>query len=466
MEGITSGWIESVMDCRVLQPGGPARRAETDTRKLSEGMCFFALKGERRDGHDFIREAIDRGAKGIIAEEEKIRTMEINAPEGVFVVGVRDPLEALSLMAREWRKLFQARTVAVTGSFGKSTTKEFLKSMLGASGETVASPSSYNNHIGVPLTLLAMDERTEYLVAEIGTSSPGEVRALAETVRPEVGVITGIGPVHLEGLGSPERVAEEKASLFQVLPAHGTAVLDGQGEWASFLKSKARCRTVAIGIDDEEMEISAALLEQGARHTTFSVSGRKITLPVPGVHNVRNFLLALAAASGLGVDQDIALKGIGNFKPLKGRLDFKSFPQGFTVIDDSYNSNPVSARAALDVLRSMPNGSRKIVVLGEMKELGEYAEKEHYSLGGAVAGLGLDLVVTVGKGLPEMIAKGAYAAGMDKSRIITIDSVGNAGVFLKGYLRQGDVILIKASRAVGLEGILRKLDEKEDSHAL
>ncbi len=464
MRRMSAEWVARAAGGRVLRPGPDALGAEVDTRRPLEGRLFAALSGARRDGHEFLGEAASKGAAGLLAAEEKVEGLSL--PEGPFVVAVEDPREALARLAAAWRGLFSLPAAAVTGSFGKSTTKEILAALLGGRerGITV-SPASFNNDIGVPLTLLSLREESPALVAEVGSNAPGEVAFLAELVRPAVGIVTGVGPVHLEGLGSEEGVAREKASLLESLPPGGTAVLDKESPWFEFLARKAPCRVFSVALEDPGADLAAEGIQVGPVSLEIRVQGNTFSLPLPGRHNAKNLLLALGAFLAMGGDLGDGARNLAGFSPVPGRLTVRSLPSGIRILDDSYNSNLPAARAALEVLASTPCSGRRIAVLGEMLESGPRTEDLHRELGRAAAGG--DFLVRVGGPAMEAARRGALKAGMEEARIRLAPDASKAGKILAGLAKRGDLVLLKGSRAVRTEEALRPLLEgEEDSRAL
>ena len=461
---MSAEWVARAAGGRVLRLGPDALGAEVDTRRPLEGKLFAALSGARRDGHEFLEEAAAKGAAGLLAAEGKVKNLSF--PEGPFVVAVEDPRKALAGIASAWRGLFSLPAAAVTGSFGKSTTKEILAALLGGRerGVTV-SPASFNNDIGVPLTLLSLREDSRFLVAEVGSNAQGEVAFLSDLVRPSVGIVTGVGPVHLEGLGSEEGVAREKASLLETLPGDGAAVLDRESPWFEFLARKAPCRIVSVALQDRAADLAAEEVRPGPASLEMRVKGTRFSLPLPGRHNAKNLLLALGAFVAMGGELEEGARNLAGFSPVPGRLTTRTLSSGIRILDDTYNSNLPAARAALEVLAATPCAGRRIAVLGEMLESGSRAGELHRELGRAAAGV--DFLVLVGGTVMEEARRGALAAGMEEKRIRLVPEASQAGKILAGFAESGDLVLLKGSRAVRTEEALRPLLRgEEDSRAL
>lgn len=460
MRRMTARWVARAVEGRLVRSGPPALGAEVDTRRVREGVLFAALRGTRRDGHEFLEEAAVRGAAGLLVAEDKVEGLPL--PEGPFVVAAGDPRRALGKLALAWRENFALPAAGVTGSFGKSTTKEILAALLGGreSGVT-ASPASFNNDIGVPLTLLSLREESPALIAEIGSNAPGEVAALAGLVRPSVGVVTGVGPVHLEGFGDEEGVAREKASLLEALPGDGTAVLDRESPWFEFLAGKSPCPVLSTGLEHPGADLRPEGMELGSSSVKIRLKGIEFSLPLPGAHNAKNLLMALGAFLAMGGKLEEGARALeSRFSPVPGRLSTRILPSGVRILDDSYNSNLPAARAALEVFFSTPCEGRRIALLGEMLESGIRAESLHEELGRAAAGA--DLLLLVGGPVMEAAKRGALESGVPEDRIHLESDSARAGKVLARLARRGDLVLLKGSRGVRTEEALAPLLEREE----
>lgn len=437
------------------------REVSTDTRTLSGPALFFALRGERFDGHAFVEEAKRRGAAASVVAGERAAGLPESA--GPYLC-VPDPLEALEKLASWNRGRGGLRVVAVTGSVGKTTTKEFLAEILAASFRVRAAPKSFNNRIGVAMTLLQADRATEVVVAELGASAPGEISHLARIARPDCAVLTEIAPAHLEGFGSLDGVVRAKSEIFEGLDASGIAFIR-QGVYGfERLKAAVPGRTLTFGWEAGDYAVSECRREGPAGGWAFELrsprgdSGR-LFLPVPGKHNVLNAAAAVAVARELGIPWDAIRQAL-----LRCRLPPLRFAVaeagGVELVDDSYNANPASMAAAIEEWLSRPDGSpgiprRLVAVLGEMLELGAESRRLHEELGERIASTPLALLVTVGPGA-RWIGERCKARGA-KFAAVHFDSAEEALGFLRREVRRGDRVLLKGSRRVGLDAVASEL---------
>jgi UDP-N-acetylmuramoyl-tripeptide--D-alanyl-D-alanine ligase len=431
----------------------------TDTRTLTPQALFLALSGPNFDGNQFARRAGELGAGALLLRgRPKDAWPELAGLSPEVPVCVHEsPRRALADLASWHRARLFCPVLGITGSSGKTTTKVLVAQLLSSQLRFVASPSSFNNDIGVPHSLLLADQGTQAVVLEIGTNHPGEIAALCRIARPTCGVITSIGASHLAGLGSVEAVAREKSELFACLPRDGFAVLNLDSPHAALLKSAAPCRVVSVSIEGAgEWNASEVVFHNAG--TTFRLGRREITSPLLGTHNVTNLLLALAACQGLGVELERLLPHIGRLRGAPGRMEPFELA-GLTLLDDSYNANPDSARAAVRVLAGTFARGRRVLVLGDMLELGPSAPELHHQLGCDAARAGIDRLVLVGD-LTRATASGALEAGLGRSAVIHCDSAEAAIQCLGDLLAEGDVVLVKASRGMRLERVVRALVER------
>lgn len=440
---------------RVIRTGHAASGVSVDSRKSCEGALFVALAGPNHDGHDHVAEAVAKGARGLLVSRP-LGGLPRERPGGngpaPFVVSVEDTGAALVGLAAEHRQRHRARVVGITGSCGKTTTKDWLGAVLSAAMPTVKSPASFNNRVGVPLTLFKIESQTRAAVVEIGTSAPGEIERLTRAARPDVAVVTCVAPAHLSGLGSLEGVAREKASLPFGVARNGLFVLNADD---------ASCRAMAAGVEAEVQTVAldrdadwfATDVRFHALGTSFRLRGTTpVTLPRLGTHNVYNALFVIAVAAWFGVPEDVVLAELARVPAASRRLEPK-VSAGVTVFDDTYNMNPRSAQAGLLALAGMPGTGRRIAVFGEMLELGERSAELHRDLGAAARDLGMDVLICVGEG-SWPIADGALAAGMPAARIHRCRDGASALDLLSSIARTGDRILCKASRRVELDRVV------------
>jgi UDP-N-acetylmuramoyl-tripeptide--D-alanyl-D-alanine ligase len=420
-----------------------------DSRAVSAGDLFVAMAGERVDGHEFLAAAAAAGAVGAIATR----------PDGALpCVVVADPVAALGRLAAAVHERLVAgglRTLAITGSSGKTSTKDLLGQVLAAAGPTVSPPGSYNNDIGLPLTVLSADEGTRYLVLEMGSRGRGHIARLCQVARPDVGVVLNVGSAHLGEFGSPEGIALAKGELVEALPADGTAVLNADDPRVVGMSPRTRARVLTTGRGgDADVRATGVTLDESARpRFTLVAAGEEhpVALRVVGVHQVANALSAAGAALAVGMapaDVAGALSAAGPVSRWRMEVDRRA--DGVTVVNDAYNANPESMRAALAALAGLP-ATRRIAVLGAMAELGPDAGAAHERLGRDAAAAGVDLVVAVG---PDAvgIVNGARALGpRPGEESVHVPDRAAARELLSEVLRPGDVVLVKASRSYGLE---------------
>ncbi|MCG0276990.1 MAG: UDP-N-acetylmuramoyl-tripeptide--D-alanyl-D-alanine ligase [Thermanaeromonas sp.] len=448
--------------CRVLggelllgEPDVKVQGISTDSRQIRGGEVFFALKGERFDGHDFVGEALAKGAVAAVVD----RRVEGIGRGGLILV--RDTLKALQDLALYHRQtVFKGELIGVTGSCGKTTTKNLLARVLEAKFKVWKNPGNFNNEIGLPLTLLNLKPDHQVVVVEMGMRGKGEIASLCRIARPTVGVITNIGTAHLGRLGSVENIARAKRELLEALPEGGLAVLNGDDPWCRRLAEGLPVRTVFYGFENgatvQARDMATRGLEGVEFVARFPEKEAKVHLPVPGKHNVLNSLAALTVGYILGVNIDDMVTRLQEWPVESLRQEVLPGPRGSVIYNDTYNANPESVVAALEVLKELPG--RKIAVLGDMLELGEEGPELHRKVGRRAAEAGVAVLVTVGE-LAREIATGAIASGMPKEQVFSFLHPSEAGRFLARYLQRGDVALLKGSRAVKLEQALEELKE-------
>lgn len=427
-----------------------------NTQTLKLGDLFFALQGSRSDGHAFVRDAFMRGAAGAV-----VRADFAKAHPTLPLLVVDDPAQALRAIAAGYRQTLRTEFIAVTGSVGKTTTKEMLADLLAARGPTARSRGNFNNDLGLPLSLLGVEPTAQFGVFELGMNHPGELSPLVKLLRPQVGVVTTVGPVHLEFFKSVRAIADEKAEVLRALPANGLAVLAADDDWFDVLRVAAPCRVVTVALEG-----GADYLGQlDMSHTSvFTVTERATgeTVPLenalPGEHMVRNALLAVAVAREHGVGWAVIRDTMKNFKPVAMRWE-QSVVGGIAIINDAYNASPLSMRAALKTFAKLPAMGVKWLVLGGMRELGPTTEVEHRELGGEIAAGEWAGLVTVGE-LGGWIADGACEAGMDSRKIFHRPTCTAAACALLPLMKAGDAVLLKASRSEKLEVVIQDLTER------
>jgi UDP-N-acetylmuramoyl-tripeptide--D-alanyl-D-alanine ligase len=429
----------------------------TDTRALRPHQLFVALSGPNFDGNLFAQQACQLGAGAILLKGDS--SLALPALQGDVPLAVHaEPRRALADLASWHRSQLSIPVLGITGSCGKTTTKNILGQLLATRLRTVASPNSFNNDVGVPHTLLLADKTTQALVLEIGTNAPGEIAALARIAKPTGAIITMIGASHLEGLGSIEGVAREKSALFASLPADGFAVMNTDCRHADLLRASTRARVITVSIDGAgEFNATHALFHSGG--TTFRLRGREISSPLLGLHNISNLLCALAACHGMGIEIDELLPAISELKGGSRRMERHEI-EGLVVFDDTYNANPESAGAAVRFLSGLHGRGRRVMVLGDMLELGASSPELHHAVGREIAGSAIDLLVLVGEQV-KATAAGALEAGMPSKRVVHVPSAEQAASEIDELLRQGDIVLLKASRRIGLDRVVDHLRNRQ-----
>ena len=432
---------------------GPFRAVSTDSRHISDGDVFVALRGQRFDGHEFVGAALERGATAAMVEHES------GLPGQAAWIRVGDGNRALGDLAAAWRRRIGVRVVGVTGSNGKTTTKEMIAAVLGSSGASVAkSRGTENNLVGLPQTLLRLTGEEAFAVLEMGMNHPGEIWRLAEIARPNVGVITNIGPAHLEGLGTLANVAAAKEELALALSSSATLVVNGKDPRLQAIAGRFPGRVILAG-GETIRALSAEPLPDGQR-VEVAVDGRRATLDlaIRGAHNVENALLAVGVGVAFELPLDAIVAGLSAFTPPPMRLESVRLPNGARILNDAYNANPASMEAALTALAAEP-GRRRIAVLGEMWELGGEAARYHREVGSA-AGRAVDVLVAVGAHADEL-ATGALEAGMSAHSIERCANVAGAAEWLAERLQSEDVALIKGSRGAKMEQIVQQLRNRD-----
>jgi UDP-N-acetylmuramoyl-tripeptide--D-alanyl-D-alanine ligase len=427
-----------------------------DSRTVGPGQLFFAVKGERLDGHDFVREALEKGAVAAIVRRDRLGCYA----DKTRLLAVEDTLVALQTLATAVRRLWGRPLVAVTGSAGKTTTKEAIAHVLGSRFGVLKSEGNFNNHFGLPLMLLKLEPQHAVAVIEMGMSHAGEIRALARIAQPEIGVVTNVAPVHLEFFASIADIARAKYELIESLPASGTAVLNADDQYVSQFARGFKGKKVMYGTHAAADVRAENIQPKGVEGSEFDVligSAREhAALPLVGAHNVLNALAAVAVGVEGGLNPSAAVGALAMLTPADKRGQVLQLGN-ITVINDCYNSNPTALNAMVDALAAMP-AQRRIVVAGEMLELGPAAEEMHRAAGKHVAGKRIDVLVGV-RGLAQAMVNGASRAGTRAEFMATPEE---AGEWLAREARNGDVVLLKASRGVKLERALEIWKARRD----
>jgi UDP-N-acetylmuramoyl-tripeptide--D-alanyl-D-alanine ligase len=460
MRRCTLAEVAQLAGGRLIQgdPGLPVDRLHTDTRTLAAGDCFVALHGDRFDGHEFVREVRHRGAVAALVS----KPTQFELPADLGLVEVPDTLGALQRFAATYRSLLPVRTIGVTGSSGKTSTKEFIAAVLRTRFRTKATEGNLNNHIGVPLTLIRLDEDDEYGVVEMGMNHPGEIAPLAKMTAPSIGVISSIGPAHIEFFSGQAAIAEEKASLLAALPDDGVAVLNGDDEWSRRIALPSGVRVVwtGQGADSawraDDLRITDEGLVFTLRHGAESAAVR---LPFFNRVMAANALLAAAVGAECGLGLSEIAAGLESARLPGARMQLVK-ARGASIINDAYNANPSSMRAALVALKEFPGAARRLAVLGSMGELGQHAPELHRAVGEFAAGQAVDLLMAVGP-YAESCRTGALDAGMNPDHVLLARDVAEATDLLLARLREGDAVLVKGSHFMQLERLVAAVAGKE-----
>ena len=429
-----------------------------DSRTVGRGQLFFAVKGERFDGHDFVGQALEKGAAAAVVRRDQLGCY--SGKTKTKLLAVEDTLAALQTLATAVRTLWGRGLIAVTGSAGKTTTKEAIAHVLGSRLRVMKSEGNFNNHFGLPLMLLKLEPEYDVAVIEMGMSHAGEIRALAKIAQPEIGVVTNVAAVHLEFFDSLAGIARAKYELIESLPASGTAVLNADDEYVSQFGRDFKGEVLLYGTHENSHVRAEKIQSKGAEGTEFDVvvgnAGEHAVVPLVGEHNVLNALAAVTVGLESGLKLSQAVAALATLAPAEKRGQVLHMGN-ITVINDCYNSNPKALEAMVDVLTSMP-AKRRVVVAGEMLELGAAGEDMHRSAGQHIAKKKIDLLVGV-RGLAESMVDAARQAGV-KAEFLT--SPEQAGEWLARETRDGDVVLLKASRGVKLERALETWKPRRD----
>ncbi|MCD4784730.1 MAG: UDP-N-acetylmuramoyl-tripeptide--D-alanyl-D-alanine ligase [Candidatus Eremiobacteraeota bacterium] len=427
----------------------------TDSRSIKPGELFIPLVGENFNGHKFIQKVLENGAAGFLYAENA----EDIPGEGIRI-SVNDTLRAFQDIACNYLRQFHIPVVAITGSNGKTTTKDILAHLLSQKYKVLKSLKNYNNEIGVPTTVMQLTPDIEVLIVELAMRGVGQIRELARIVSPDIALITNIGEAHFELLGSIEAIAQTKSEILEYLAPHGFAVLNADDNWYSWLSGKSGAQVVSFGmkndagiqlIDKKDLGLGGFDLDVKIENREFSFH-----LPLLGVHNIYNSLSAIAIAHCLRLSPQQISEGMKTLIPSDKRMEVRQSAGGWTVLNDSYNASPASTQGALDIMKRLPCTGRRIAVLGDMLELGEIAQDSHREVGVKVNEYGIDYLLVEGE-LGAQIATGARMSGMNSDRVIELENNERIYEKLKSIVKKGDIILVKGSRLMKMEEIAEKL---------
>ncbi len=456
MEARTLKFVADAVGGKLLRGDASAlvRRVCTDSRSALAGDLFVAIKGDRFDGHDFLNEVAGKGVEAMVMARDR----QPKQLTDCAAIVVDEPRTALGKLAAAYRKQFTLPVIAVGGSNGKTTTKNLLASVLREKFSTLHSDASFNNDIGVPITLLRLEKNHAAAVLEVGTNHPGELAPLVNLIQPNYGVITSIGREHLEFFGDLAGVAQEEGALAELLPVEGKLFLNGDSEWIPMIAKRARAGVVKVGFGKTN-DWRASEVRYDKSGLVFRVDG-----PLPdfcgeykvrllGRHQAANALFAIVLGAELGLNSAEIRRGLEACEPPKMRGQLWE-SNGVQVLDDCYNANADSMLAALQTLMDLPCKGRRIAVLGDMAELGAHSEAAHEEVGRGAAKLGVGQLIAVGK-MAAVLARGAKAAGLN--RVLEFPDVESAMLGLKNFVKAGDLVLLKASRSTRLERIAEAL---------
>lgn len=421
-----------------------------DTRSLQLGAIYFAIKGEQFDGHDFLQKAKDAGAVGAVVEDFS----ELDLTQ----IKVTDTRKALGRLAAAWRQQFKGVVVGVTGSNGKTTVKEMIAAIFARQGDVLATRGNFNNDIGLPLTLLRMEQQQDFAVIEMGANHKGEIDELTHITRPDIAVITNAGSAHLEGFGSYQGIAEGKGEIFRGLEASGVAVINADDHFADYWSGLCKQKNILrFALENKDADITGewqSIAGSSQLKVSVGTESIEIILKVPGRHNAMNALAAIAVSQAAKIPLTVAQQALNEFEPVKGRLNILSNDLGATIIDDTYNANPDSLSAGLDVLMELPG--EHWLVLGDMGELGEQAEQLHSDMALKAKNMGVDCLCLVGESSRAAVESFGENSRHFENQDALID-------FLLNNLHEHMNVLVKGSRFMQMEKVVDALIKGEKS---
>lgn len=434
-------------------------KVSTDSRTIKLGELFVALRGENFEGHDFIEAAAKAGAAGALVDS----VWADKVPNNFAILRTTDTLKAYQTLAANYRRSLTLKVLAITGSNGKTSTKDFAAAVLVRRFRVTKTEGNFNNHVGLPRTILEATSQDEVAVWEIGMNHPGEIAALSKIAMPDAAIITNIGVAHIEFMGSREAIASEKAALAEVVEPQGTVILNADDPFSERIAARTRAKVVLAGTTAGTVRaIEIRQSAEGSEFTIIEGAHRcRAQLPVAGSHMVQNALLAIAAGRAFGLSIEECAAGLAAAPLTKARLQIKEIG-GVQFLDDSYNANPDSMKAALRTLVELDTEGKRIAVLGEMRELGSESERGHREIGETTATLGVDQLITIGDAA-KLIAEAARSAGLDN--VLSARSTAEAARLLGEIAEPGDLVLIKGSRAARTEEVIEKFGGQNSAFA-
>ncbi len=434
-------------------------KVSTDSRTIKPGELFVALRGENFEGHHFIEAGAKAGATGALVD----LNWAGNVPNNFALLRATDTLQAYQTLAANYRRSLALKVLAITGSNGKTSTKDFAAAVLARRFRVTKTEGNFNNHVGLPRTILEATSEDEVAVWEIGMNHPGEIAALSKIAAPDAAIITNIGVAHIEFMGSREAIAAEKGALAEAIETQGTVILNADDPFSEGIAARTRAKVVSAGTTGGA--VRAIEIRQSADGSEFTVvEGAhrcRAQLPVAGTHMVQNALLAVAAGRAFGLSIEECAAGLAAAPLTKARLQIKEIG-GVQFLDDSYNANPDSMKAALRTLVELDAEGKRIAVLGEMRELGAESERGHREIGETAATLGVDQLITIGDAA-ALIAEGARTAGLDK--VSSARSTSEAAKLLSEMAEPGDLVLIKGSRVARTEEVIEQFGSQNSAVA-
>jgi UDP-N-acetylmuramoyl-tripeptide--D-alanyl-D-alanine ligase len=431
----------------------------TDSRQVFRGNLFIALKGEKFDGHDFIRKAIEQGAAGILVQdEEKINQALVD--KAIAIIKVADTLLALGDLAHEWRKRFSIPVIGLTGSSGKTTTKEMLAAIIGRRKNILKTEGNLNNLIGLPQTIFRLTREHELVILEMGTNTRGEIKKLTQIAMPDIGLITNVGPAHLAGFGSMDVVRDEKSDLFINMSPSGIAIINLDDEAVTTAAERWDGRRITFSMSPNADVTVKDIERNGIKGVRFNLvvggSTQKVEMKIAGLHHVHNAMAAAAAAYAVGIDTKTIAEGLMAFRPFSGRMEMIRLHNGAFLLDDSYNANPSSVREALMTLKDLKVHHNGYVFLGDMLELGAGAGEMHRKIGMLIATIGVNALFLQGD-FSEITAAGAAEGGLSPKNIFFLSDKEKGIDYLREHLKKGDWILVKGSHGMKMERIAAQI---------
>jgi UDP-N-acetylmuramoyl-tripeptide--D-alanyl-D-alanine ligase len=459
MNSLTLSQIAQFAGASLSSGDGTAviNKVSTDSRTIKPGELFVALRGENFEGHDFVAASARAGGTGALVDLQWVG----NVPNNFALLRATDTLQAYQTLAANYRRSLAMKVLAITGSNGKTSTKDFAAAVLARRFRVTKTEGNFNNHVGLPRTILEATSEDEVAVWEIGMNHPGEIAALSKIAAADAAIITNIGVAHIEFMGSREAIALEKGALAEAIEPQGTVVLNADDPFTEGIAARTRAKVVLAGTTGGA--VRAIEIRQSAEGSEFTiVEGAhrcRAQLPVAGSHMVQNALLAVAAGRAFGLSIEECAAGLAAAPLTKARLQIKEI-NGVQFLDDSYNANPDSMKAALRTLVELDTEGKRIAVLGEMRELGAESERAHREVGETAATLGVNQLITIGD-TAELIAEGARTAGLDK--VSSVRSTAEAAKLLGEIAEPGDLVLIKGSRAARTEEVIEQFGSQNSA---